>query len=273
MNVLHKIIFVFSVFLFGNVHAEEYSLSIQPILSKDKIITAYQPLADYLTAKTGHTIVIKTYRNFFTYWQKMKRDDSFDLVLDAAHFTDYRIQNNGYTVLVKIPETVSFSLVTHEDFFVFEPEELILKYVATMPSPGLGGIRLYEIFDDPSRLPREVTVHNSNDAVAAIMEGHADAAIIPSPLVGNYDYLNTVLTTESAPHMGLSASPNVPLEVNNRIIKALVNANNTADGKLMLEKVGLSEFVETTKDEYSGYSELLKDVFGYTPSLISTANN
>ena len=41
----------------------------------------------------------------------------------------------------KIPGTVSYSLVTRVDVLVSEPEELILKNVATMPSPGLGGLR------------------------------------------------------------------------------------------------------------------------------------
>lgn len=267
MNMIRPIIICLTVLLHGNALAQEYTLSIQPIWTKEKIITAYQPLADYLTENTGHKITIRTYRNFFTYWQKMKKAENFDLVLDAAHFTDYRIQNSDYTVLVKIPDTVSFSLVTHEDIFVFEPEELILKNVATTPSPGLGGIRLYEIFDNPARLPREVTVNNSDEAVDAIAEGRADAAIIPSPLVGNYEFLNTVITTEPVPHMALSASPTVPFDVKQNIIKLLANAHNTATGKLMLERAGLTKFLGTSAEEYSGYSTLLKDSFGYTPFI------
>ena len=49
MNKLHKVILVCSALLFGNANAEEYSLSIQPILSKDKMMSAYQPLADQAT--------------------------------------------------------------------------------------------------------------------------------------------------------------------------------------------------------------------------------
>ena len=173
MHRLQAIFIAMVVLLHTNVMAQEYTLSIQPILLKDTVVTTYQPLADYLTKQTGQQITIKAYRSFFTYSQKITRVKNFDLVLDAAHFTDYRIQNYDYTVLAKIPDTVSFSLVTHEDLFIFEAEELILKKVATMPSPRLGGIRLYEIFNDPSRLPIEVTVNNSQEAVNAIVDGRA----------------------------------------------------------------------------------------------------
>lgn len=263
MNKLLTILIVMAALLHTNVMAQEYTLSIQPVFSKDKVITTYQPLADYLTDQTGHQITIKAYRNFLTYWQMMKRADSFDLVLDAAHFTDYRIQNYDYTILAKIPGTVSYSLVTRVDDLVSEPEELILKNVATMPSPGLGGLRLYEIYDDPSRLPREVAVNSSQEAVDALANGIVDAAIIPSSLVNNYEFLNTVLTTEPVPHMAMSSSPTVPMEVMQSIQKALTDANKTVEGRLMLEKIALPEFVSTNSNEYIGYSKLLQDVPGY----------
>lgn len=270
MNRLQAIIIAMVVLLHTNVMAQQYTLSIQPILSKDKVITTYQPLADYLSKQTGQQITIKAYRSFFAYWQKMKKVENFDFVLDAAHFTDYRIQNYDYTVLAKIPDTVSFSLVTHEDLFIFEAEELILKRVATMSSPGLGGIRFYEIFNDPSRLPGEITVNNSDEAVNAIADGRADAAIIPSPLVKNYEFLNTVMTTEQIPHMALSASPVVPVDVMRSIQKALTNANQSVEGSVMLEKIALPGFVSTDKKEYLGYSKLLNGIFGYTASVVGS---
>jgi len=44
-----------------------------------------------------------------------KKKKGFDLALDTAHATDYRIKNQGYTVLAKPPDTASFSIVTGED--------------------------------------------------------------------------------------------------------------------------------------------------------------
>lgn len=244
--------------------AAEYKMAVQPILPQDKLKENYQPLADYLSAETGHTITISTQRNFLFYWTKMrKQQKGFDLVLDAAHFTDYRIKKQGYTVLAKLPDTVSFSIVTSEDNFILDTEELIGLRVATMPSPSLGSLRLEELFTNPMRIPIYVWETNTTVAVENITNGKVDAAIIPTRLASAYDNLNIVVTTEPVPHMGLSASPEVPAEVAEKIRQALINANNTEKGKAMLAKLKVGKFESASSETYDGYSDLLKEVFGY----------
>jgi phosphonate transport system substrate-binding protein len=275
MKYLSKTLMILALFICANVSAEEYTLSIQPILSKAAVIKSYQPLADYLSKQTGQKIKIKAYRNYFTYWQKMKNMEDFDFVLDAAHFTDYRIHNKNYSVLAKLPNTVSYSLVTNDDTLIFDKDELVLKKVATTTSPGLGGIRLYEMFQNPTRLPIQVTVNDSSEAVNAIAEGKAVAAIIPTPLVNNYDFLNTVTTTTSIPHMAFSASPNVPENIKHDVQRALLNAAYSTAGQKMLRQMKLEGFQATNAKEYDGYAKLLKGLFGYTPpeKLISQYSN
>jgi len=265
MKNLHKFLAIIALFLCTDVSAQEYTLSIQPTLPKDAVLKTFQPLADYLSEQTGHKIKIKAYRNFFTYWQKMKNMNDFDFVLDAAHFTDYRIWSKGYSVLAKIPNTVSFSIVTLDDVLILDIDELVLKKIATTTSPGLGGIRLYEIFQNPTRLPIEVTVNDADEAIDALVKGKAVAAIIPTPMVSKYDNLNTVMTTKAVPHMAFSASPNVPEAVQRDIQNALIEANHSNEGLAMLKNINLEKFDPTTAQEYSGYSSLLKGLFGYVP--------
>ena len=244
--------------------AAEYSLAIQPILSQEEIKKNYQPLADYLSKESGHTITITTQRNFLFYWTKMRKGKKgFDLVLDAAHFTDYRIKAQGYTVLAKLPDTVSFSIVTSEDNFIMDEEELIGLRVATMPSPSLGSLRLEELFTNPMRIPIYVWEPNTTAAIEKIVAGDIDAAIIPTRLASTYDNLNLVMTTEPVPHMGLSASPTVPADVAAKIRQALINANTTDSGKKMLAALKVDKFEPATSETYDGYSDLLKEVFGY----------
>ncbi len=244
--------------------AAEYSLAIQPILSPEVIKKNYQPLADYLSKETGHTITIKTQRNFLFYWTKMRKGKKgFDLVLDAAHFTDYRIKTQGYTVLAKLPDTVSFSIVTSEENFIMDEEELIGLRVATMPSPSLGSLRLEELFPNPMRIPIYIWEPNTTVAVEKIIAGKIDAAIIPTRLASTYDNLNLVLTTEPVPHMGLSASPAVPADVTEKIRQALIKADTTDNGKKMLAALKVDKFEPATSETYDGYSDLLKEVFGY----------
>jgi phosphonate transport system substrate-binding protein len=247
----------------GAASAANYLLSVQPVLPADQIKQSYAPLARYLSAKTGHNFSVKTYRNFLTYWARMQKARDMHFILDAAHFTDFRVQRKDYRVLVKLPDTVSFTVVTGEENFIFEMDELISKKIATMAAPGMGAVRLSSMFPNPVRLPFYVEASNSVDAVNKVLDGAADAAIIPSPLVGNYSNLNSVVSTDPVPHMALSASPEIPDEVVRAVKQALLDAPNTPEGKKMLAEMKIEYFEDANEALYAGYAELLDGVFGY----------
>jgi hypothetical protein len=260
---LHVLYTVLLCVLSASASAEKYSLAVQPVLPAKQIENNYQPLAQYLSTKTGHEFTITSYRDFLTYWIKMKKGKGMDFVLDAAHFTDYRITRKDYQAIVKFPNTVSFTVVTGEESFVFDMEELISKRIATMPSPGLGAVRLNEMFPNPARLPIFVHADDAIDAVNQVLDGTVDAAIIPSPLVNNFDTLNSVISTKPVPHMALSASPQIPDDVIQAVKKALLEASETAEGKKMLADMNIEVFQDANEEMYTGYAELLDGVFGY----------
>ncbi len=263
---IFKALYFLSLSIFsGNIVAETYTLAVQPVLPAKQIEKNYKPLTDYLSEKTGHTFVIQSYRNFLTYWIKMKKKkgNDMDFILDAAHFTDFRVQRKDYKVLVKMLDTVSFTVVTNEDNFVFEMEELIAKKIATMPSPGLSAVRLNEMFPNPMRIPLYIQANDSVDAVNKVLDGTVAAAIIPSPLVGNYDALYSVISTEPVPHMALSAAPTVPDKVIQKVKIALLQATETPDGQKMLGDLKIAGFENANAEIYAGYANLLDGVFGY----------
>ena len=261
------LIFFTALFLcIANSHAAEYSLTVQPILTEDKTKESYQALVDYLSEQTGQTFNLITHRNFTFYWSKMRKKRKgfdFDFVLDAAHFTDYRIKKQGYQVLAKLPDTVSFSIVTHEDNFIMDVDELTSKRIATMPSPSLGAMRLEELYPNPVRIPLYIYERNTKRAVESVIEGRVDAAIIPTRMASQYEGLNTVETTEPVPHMAVSASPEVPPEVVEKVREALIKADTTPEGQKMLGVINATKFVATDNETYDGYSDLLEGVFGY----------
>ena len=264
--MLNKIVLTLAILLAGSslCQAAEYKLSIQPILPRAELLQYYQPLATYLSEQTGETISISANRNVVFDWHNMRKaGKNFDLVLDGAHFTGYRVETMGYTVLAKLPDTVSYALVTRDDSFILSLNELINKKVATLPSPSFGAVRLEQLFPNPMRIPEYVWETNVEDAIASVISGNVTAAIVPTRLVTGVEGLNTIMITDPVPHMGLSASPDVPAEVAEKIRSALLDANKTEKGRKMLAALKVASFEPTDNETYIPFGRLLKDVPGY----------
>ena len=259
-----KVIVWFALTLvFSSSQAASYNLIVQPILDPQRTITFYQPLVEYLSQATGDDIKIIAAVNFPAYWETMKKGEAYDIVMDAAHFTDFRAARLGYKVLAKVPDTVSYSLVTNEEELILDPEELIGRNVATMSSPGLGGIRLNELFPNPLRQPIIIETPNSLKAVEKVKNGEVAAAIIPTPLLNTLEGLNTIVTTDPVPHVGFSVGPRVSKKARDAIKKALVSADKTEKGKAMLDAIKFPRFVEADEKIYAGSADLLDGVWGY----------
>ncbi|HDP89078.1 MAG TPA: hypothetical protein ENN42_03860 [Thioalkalivibrio sp.] len=237
-------------------------LAIQPIQTAETTASFYRPLIDYLREQTGLPIELATSSNFLTYWTQMKRGD-YDLVLDAAHFTDYRIRELGYVPLAKMPGEVSYSLVTHADTFIFEPAELTGKPVASLAAPSLGMVRMLELYPNPLRQPRILEAATTEAIIEMIESGRAVAGIIPTPLLNTYTQFNVVLTTEPAPHVTFSASPGLPDAQRMRIQQALLDAGGSQAGRAMLEAIGFTALERPDVTVYAGYAQLLEGTWGY----------
>jgi len=246
----------------GQARAAALKLVVQPILPAKQTRQVYGTLAAYLTRATGQPIELVTAQNFLTYWETMKRS-RYDLVLDAAHFTDFRDERLGYHVLAKIPDTVSYSLVTANDNLLFGPDELLAKRVATLSPPSLGAVRLAEMFPHPLRQPILVRVTNSVQAIRLLQQGKVEAAMVPTPLLNEYNNLNVVTTTAPVPHIALSAGPRVDARTRESIRRALVNADKTPRGRHMLQVLKFPKFVAADNAIYKGYAHLLKGMWGY----------
>lgn len=248
------------------VRAAELNLYVQPISSVTETERAFKPLADYLSEKIGYTINIKTEANFLTYWERMRRGKEFDLVLDAAHFTDYRDSQQGYEVLAKVPDTVSFSLVTNGKLLLFDASELIGKTVMSAPSPSLAGVRMAEIYANPLRQPKLMQADNFEQALDMLHKGQIQAALVPTPLVNGDTSVNTVMTTQPVPHMAFSASPRVDAKTKQAIRQALLNADKDQQGQVMLKQMHYARFQAANNAMYAGYADLLEGVWGYKSS-------
>ncbi len=242
-------------------------LLIQPILSAERTKQAFQPLADYLGRSADVRCVIATRPNFLAYWDTVRRREGYDLVLDAAHFTDYRIRKMGFHVLAKIPDSVSYTLLVPDTNPVIDPMELVGKSVATLGPPSIGAARLNSMFPNPARQPVIVEVQSVEEGMDLVLKRRVAGAILPTPIVSRQmaggGGISVVATTEPIPHIALSAAPTVPSAVRERIRAALLSAHRVPDGQRMLAAIGFERFDPATPDMYADHGAILREYWGY----------
>ncbi|MEW6765155.1 MAG: PhnD/SsuA/transferrin family substrate-binding protein [Pseudomonadota bacterium] len=245
------------------LHAAGYRLAVPPFLPQDEMRAQYARMAEYLAESVGQPIELITYKSYLSYSAEVRQGGRFDLVFDSAPMVDHLAQRQGFTVLAKVQGVISQSLVTNADTLVLDPQELIGKPVATIPSPSLSGLTLFQLFSNPLRQPDFKYADNARDAVDMLRQGKVDAALIPTPIAIGYPELNIVTTTEQVPHLALSSGPGISPELRERLRQAVLAAQSSPKGRLMLETLRTTSFEPTSNAHYKGYADLLKGTYGY----------
>jgi ABC-type phosphate/phosphonate transport system substrate-binding protein len=242
--------------------AADLKFTVQPILEHDATLKAFKPLAEYIARASGKTVDFSVAQDYADYWFKMKRGSDYDLMLDAAHYVDYRIKHQQHIPLVKISGVVSYSLISLSSAMILEKNELIGKKIATLIPPAPGGLVLANMFDHPVRQPYIVPVGSSDEALDLLMQGKVDGAIVPTPLaakaMADGKDVATITTSPQTPHISLTASAKIDPATREKITKALLEATENIPGRKMLKAIGFPDgFEPASAALYDGYSDIL----------------
>lgn len=250
--------------LLPQAQADTLKMAIPPFFPQQEIIKAFQPLADYITKQIGTQVQLVTFPNYLAFWQATRNGSKgFDVALDSAPVTDFRVQRQQWHVIAKLQGVVTQSLVTGPDTLIVDPNELINKKVAVQPSPSVSALLLYQLFPNPVQQPVLVFETTSRDAAKAVIDGKAKAAVIPTPIAAGYPNLNLVTTTKPVPFLAISVAPSVDDATANKLRKTLTDMADSPTGEQILKSSQLSRFVPANNKDYAGESKLLEGTYGY----------
>ena len=245
----------------------ELVLGVAPLLSEAETRAQFQPLCDYLAAVTQLPCRVATRPNFLSYWETIRQGKDFNLVLDEAHFTDYRSQKMRYTVLAKIPDTVTYSLIVPNTTKIIDPARLAGRRIATLGIPSMGAAQLNGLFPKPSKQPIPVEVDNAAEGFALLRENKVAAAILPTPLVREEIVrgapFRVLLSTVPLPHMAVSVAPEVGANLRQSLHRGLLNAHKSDNGRAMLAHLGIERFDPANATVYKGQARILQEYWGY----------
>ncbi len=246
-----------------SAQAAALKFAIPPFLPKAELEKSFGPLVQKLSEMTGTTIEMEVFPNYLAFWQETRTGSPFDIALDAAPTTDFRVQRQHWHVIAKLSGTVTQSLVTGPNDAVLDPSELINKKIAVQPSPSVSALTLYQLFPNPVQQPQLVFVDSNRAAADAVKAGTVAAAVIPTPIAAGYPSLNVVTTTAPLPFLAVSVSPSVSPELAKSLQSALIRLSETPEGEALLKQSQLRAFTKATDRDYAGQEKLLEGTFGY----------
>lgn len=230
--------------------------------------TLFQPIAAYLTRVTGHPIVFRPATNWLTYSQDVAQG-KYDLVFDGPHFTSWRDHYLGDVPLIRLPGSSGYAVVTRQNERITKLSQLTGRSVCANSPPSLSTLLLLGKFSDVSRQPFLVVVQSWLQGFHGLVTNRCDAAIVPIARLQSLPKaqaaaVRVLYHTKAYPSQALSASPQIPANVQARIREALLSPAGEKVTQPLRRADGAQLFVPASRRQYAGLSHLLANTLYFS---------
>jgi phosphonate transport system substrate-binding protein len=234
-----------------------YSIGVVPQFEQRKLYATWKPIVDNLERRTGLRFNLVTTLKIQDF-EKAFASGEFDFVyVNPYHVIQVR-EAQGYIPLVADKAPLRGIIVVRKDGPIKTPADLDGKTVA-FPSPNALGASLLVRSDLDQvhhvrvtplyvKTHSSVYLHVAKDLVAAGGGVEKTLQEQDEPLRAQ---LRVIYTTRSCPSHPIVAHPRIAPEVQDKVRKALLAMGETPEGKEMLLKVPVTQFIPVKYDDYA----------------------
>jgi phosphonate transport system substrate-binding protein len=241
----------------GSPVAGTYTIGVSPQFEQRKLYAIWKPIVDSLERHTGLKFALVTTLKIQDFERAFARGE-FDFVYVNPYHVVQVHESQGYIPLVADKVPLRGIIVVRKDGPIENPADLDGKTVA-FPSPNSIGASLLiradldQVFH-ATVTPLYVTTHSSvylhviKNLVAA---GGGVEKTLQEQDESIRGALRVIYTTRSIPSHPVAAHPRVAKDDRERVRKALLAMNETPEGREMLLKVPVKEFIAVTYADYA----------------------
>lgn len=225
----------------------------------------YKPLADYLSSTLKRPVKLDVSQNLSAAEKRLKKD-AFDLFFGPPQVVAHAIKTANYVPIARYPGKIKAAFVVMESSGIkamgaIRGKRLCLPDKESLAS-HLAQARFKSNKIDPDAYFSEVFHQRFQDSTLnALKIGRVDVAVVTAGFAKKWMQENPgariLEETAEVPQFTLAVSEDFGKAETARVQSALLNAANSPEGRLMLEKLGRKDgFVATDMDEYGAVISL-----------------
>lgn len=236
--------------------AQTYTIGVVPQFEQRKLYAIWKPVVEDLEKRTGLTFDLNSTLTIEKFEKAIERGE-FDLIYTNPYHIVQVHDKQGYIPLVADKVPLRGILVVRKDSKIRTPAELNGKVVA-FPSPNAIGATLLPKSDlgqlfQATVTPLYVKTHSSV-YLHVVKELAAAGGGVEKTLQEQSEAvrgaLRVIYTTRSFPSHPVAAHPRVPRDVRDKVRRALLDMSVSPEGKELLKKIPVEQFVQVTYEDY-----------------------
>lgn len=264
--------------LYSQAVYSDFIFTAPPRESLEKGIKVYKPIADYLSGLTGERFVYEHPETWAEYSTNMHAE-KYDLVFDGPHFVDWRINNLGHNVLIKLPHIFRWQIIARkDDTSINDIQDIVGKKVCAPGSPNFGMLSMFSHFTNPEKQPQHVKIKGWINVFDGVKNGQCDAGVLPRTNLSVYDkdskYVKIIHTHLPYPNQGFTAGNRISSELQQTIRQGLLSRDGQeALTNLRKRFAADAKLIRADNEEYDGVRIVLKRAENFTYKKESLVNN
>jgi len=234
-----------------------YTFGVVPQFEQRRLYATWKPVIDELKKRTGLDFNLVTTLQIQDFEKAVGRGE-FDFVYVNPYDVVQLHDAQGYIPLVADKILERGIIVVRKNGPIKKPADLNGKTIA-FPSPNALGASLLVRADldqvqHVKITPMYVTTHSS--VYLHVAKDLADAGGGVEKTLEEQDeairsQLRVIYTTRPAPSHPVVAHPRVPKDDREKVRQALLDMGNTTEGKKMLQKIPVRQFIAVNYDDYA----------------------
>ena len=243
-------------------------MGLLPYLSTQKLVTTYEPLAEYLEARLGRKVILVTAPGFIEFFHRANRG-RYDFYMTAPHFAAFAEARYKHQRLVRLARRLDGTIVVPRTSSVRTLADLRGKVLSTPDKLAVITILAEQLLAQRGLVPgKNIIIRHAsshNNSIRMMLEGLSDAAVSLTALYtrlgpAKKSRLRVLAVTREIPHAMFMSSSQLDFKTCIAIRQAMLDYGKTREGRQFFNKTAFVDFVEITDSD-------MDSVKGFIPMI------